>query len=237
MCQRSISIPGVWPVAFLLLLITASLSAADNDPLFDQFTLHAQVEGEVSNDLLTVELSVQDQDRDSASLANRINANMQWALDLLKRYPTVKSRTRDYRTWPRYERKDNRIIGWHASQTLALESDDFDAAREAIQKLQERLQVSNMQMTPKPATRISVENSLINQALNRFKERADIVQLNMGAADYRIIDVNIATDQHHPTYYERADSRTMLTEAAVAPAIEAGSSKVVVRVDGRIQLQ
>lgn len=224
-------------LTFLLVLVLPIANAAENDPLFDQYSLHAQVEGEVSNDLLTVELSVQGQDKDSASLANRINADMQWALDLLKRYPTVKSRTRDYRTWPRYERKDNRIIGWHASQTLALESEDFDAARKAIQKLQEKLQITNMVMTPRLATRISVENTLINQALNRFKERADIVQLNMGAADYRIIDVSINTDQHRAAYSPGIQARGMSAEVATAPAIEGGSSRVVVRVDGRIQLQ
>ena len=224
--------------AFLAMsgLLAAGVSADDGDRLFDIYSLHAEARGEVVNDLMMVELKVQGEHRESASLANKINATMSWALSELKQYPSIVSKTKNYNTWPKYDRKDNRIIGWHASQSLALETDDFDTARKAIQRLQEKLQVQNMQLVPKPATRESREDDLISDALGRFRERALTVQHTMGAADYRIVNVTINTNQqqmHSPRMQTMAAESSMLKAPAVAP----GTSQVVVRVDGTIQLQ
>jgi len=211
---------------------------ATDAQLFDQYTLQAHAEQEVANDLLSVELLVQAQDKDSSSLANRINADMQWALAILKEHQSIKSRTRNYRTWPRYERNGGRVVGWNASQTLSLESEDFDATPKVIQKLQEKLQVSNMRMQPKEETRTKMEDELINAALNRFKQRAEIVQLNMGAADYRVMEISINTERGAGGYpqadyeYSRATSKL-----SSAPSIEGGTSQVRVQVFGKIQLQ
>ncbi|MBX2824619.1 MAG: SIMPL domain-containing protein [Gammaproteobacteria bacterium] len=206
-------------------------------PQFDLFSLHAEAQGEVVNDLLTTDLVAESEDRDSASLANRINASMQWALAELKRFPAIKTATRNYSTWPRYERKTSRIVGWHASQTLHIESEDFDAAREAIQLLQERLLVRNMSLVPRAETRAAREDELIAAALDRFKQRAVIVQDNMGAADYRIVDVSISTNQHSQPGNPRYERMAQVSAVSDAPAIQGGTSRISVTVHGRIQLQ
>ncbi len=220
------------------LFLASPVALAEDEQLFDQYSLQAQAEGEVVNDLVTVELSVQDEDQVSSSLANRINATMEWALEKLRSTPAVTHSTRNYRTWPKYERNQRRIVGWHASQTLLLESDDFAVVRRVVQQLQEKLRVNAMRMTPKHTTRIERENTLITDALNRFKERAEIIQLNMGAADYRVVEVSVNTDQQfnqfQPRMMERSVSSSMVESA---PAIAGGSSKIVVHVSGRIQLQ
>lgn len=210
--------------------------ADDGETLFDIYTLHAEARGSVANDLLKVSLVAQAENRDSASLANSINATMTWALAELKKFPDVTSATRNYHTWPKYDRKDNRIIGWNASQVLAVESDNIDSAQKAIQRLQEKLQVQNMQMQPKAQTREVREDDLISDALGRFRDRALTVQNTMGAGDYRVVKLSISTNQsqmHAPRM------RTMAAESrvATAPAVEPGTSEVVVRVEGTIQLQ
>lgn len=237
--QRKLSILRWFAVVCAYVLFVASASAQSNGPeqLFDQYRLHAHAEAEVVNDLLSVELLVQGQDKNSSSLANRINADMQWALNELKKHATVKSRTRNYRTWPQYERNNRRIVGWNASQSLLIETEDFEAGREAIQMLQQKLQVTNMQMRPKVETRTAMEDSLINEALNRFKARAEIVQLNMGAADFRIIDIDINTGQQGGVYEREYFDQAVRTEAQSAPAIQSGTSTVRVQIHGRIQLQ
>jgi len=216
-------------------LCVSAVYADESNPLFDIVTLHAEASGTVANDLLKVEMVVQGENRDSASLANAINASMQWALSELKKFPDVSSSTRQYNTWAKYDRKDNRIIGWNASQVLKLESDNIDQAQQAVQRLQEKLQVRNMQMQPKAATRESREDDLISDALGRFRDRALTVQNTMGAADYRVVNISINTNQqmmHEPQMRSMAES-----SVASAPAIQPGSSEVVVRVNGTIQLQ
>jgi len=225
-------------VAVVLTPFVARAQATDSEQVqFDVFSLHAEVQGDVTNDLLSADLVAESDDRSSVSLANRINATMQWALTELKRYPAIKSATRNYSTWPRYERKTNRIVGWHATQTLHIESDDFDAARDAIQTLQERLLVRNMRLEPRPETRSVHEDQLIAAALDRFKERAVIVQENMGAADYRIVDVNITTNQRSAQGNPRYEQMARTSAVSEAPAIAGGTSTISVNVHGRIQLQ
>lgn len=214
--------------------LAATVQAAD-EAVYELFSLQATAQGDVANDLLSCDLVVEKEDRDSAKLANRINADMQWALSALKRYSQIKVSTRNYSTWPRYDRKSNKILGWHASQTLHIESEDFDAARSAIQKLQEKLLVRNMQLKPRPETRAAREDQLIATALDRFKERAQIVQLNMGASGYRIVNAHINTqsNQHPVAYAEMSRS----TSVASAPAIQGGSSQISVSVQGEIRLE
>jgi len=97
---------------------------------------------------------------------------MSWALEQIHQFPAVDSRSGNYSTWPQYERKQNKIIGWRSQQQLTIESDDFSIARKAIKLLQERLQVRSMQVRPKSETRQSREDDLIAEALTAFRQRA-----------------------------------------------------------------
>lgn len=208
------------------------------EPLYDVYQLSAEAEVEVDNDLMFVTMVAQDTGTDSAELANRINATMGWATSTLKQFTSVKSRTQNYQTYPQYERNGTRIKGWVASQTLQLESDNFEQASKAIQVLQRRMQVQNMQLRAKPETRKKAEDQLINQALQAFKQRALLVQTNMGAPGYRIMNMSINT-QGRGHYANGPQYRGMSMEKAdvAMPAIEAGTSTVKVSVSGQVQLE
>ena len=219
-------------------LMVSPMLWGDDEPVFDRYSLQASAEGEVNNDLLLAELVVESENRDAATLANHINATMAWALEQAKRYPTVKTQSGNYNTWPQYERKQNRIIGWRSSQILKLESDDFSTARKLIKVLQERLQVRGMQLAAKTETRRDREDDLISEALNAFTQRASLVQATMGASSYQVIKVNIITDARMaapPRMARNYASESM--KVASEPAIAAGSTTLTVSIDGQIQLQ
>lgn len=221
-----------------LAMAPAAVIASEHEPVFDVYSLSASAQGDVDNDLLRAELVVEDEDRDAAALANRINAAMGWALNEMLKFPTVEEETAQYSTWPQYERKQNRIIGWHASQVLKLESSDFDAARKAIKVLQERLQVRSMMLTTRVATRQAREDELISEALDAFRERALQIQLTMGAQDFRIMQVDVQTSDRQPSYRSMERGYSMAeSKVAAEPAIAPGTSNVRVTVSGRIQLQ
>jgi len=207
--------------------------------VFDQYSISASARGEVSNDLLTATLVVEHEDRDAASLANRVNADMTWALEQVRQYPAVKSKSGSYNTWPQYERKQNKVIGWRSRQVLNIESDDFDAARKVIKVLQERLQMNGLQLTAKPATREAQVDALIADALKAFRQRAALVQSSMGSTGFRVITVDINTDSRFHQQPLRRNYAESGSASIVAnePAIAAGTSEVVVLVNGRIQLQ
>lgn len=212
------------------------MSQHEHMPIYDQYTLQASAEGEVENDLMIVRLVVEHEDRDASKLADKVNADMQWALQQLRAQSAIDRKTENYTTYPKYEQQ--RVVGWHSSQTLTLSGDDFDAIKNAVQILQSKLQVRGMAFQPKDETRKKVEDELINQALDNLKHRAAIVQANMGAAGYRIMQININTGGGRQGRMQQ-DMMTMARSASVenAPAIEGGDSKISVSVSGQIQLQ
>ena len=216
---------------------SASVSADDNDLHYDVIHLSASARSEVANDLMTVNLNAQAQGKDTSKLASEINNTMNWALSQLKSFPDVTARTRDYQTYPQYERNGSKIRSWTATQTIELKSDNFEQAGKAIQLLQSRLQVQGMQLSAKPATREQAEDKLINEALDAFKRRALLVQNNMDASEYRIVNLSINTNNGGgPRPMHRGASYDSAMSVESAPAIEAGTSSVTVRVDGQIQL-
>ena len=222
---------------FSLLLMPSQILMADTQhtPLYDQYSLQATAEGEVENDLMQVRMQVQHEDRDAAALATRVNEDMQWALDELKKYSGVSYKTGNYATYPKYEQQ--RVVGWSSTQTLSLQGSDFEAMKAAVQLLQGRLQVQNMAFLPSDDTRRKLEDELINQALDNLKHRAGIVQQNMGASGFRVIQINIDTGDHYVHQPRMEVSMMRSARADVAPAVEGGESKLTVTVSGQIQLQ
>lgn len=234
----------IYRLTFLLaslVLLTGSVGAQQQQgeaALYNVFSLSVEVSTEVDNDLMRANLVVQAENQDAAILSNQINQTMAWALKQLEDYPSLKLETRDYQTFPRYDNsKARQLVGWSANQILQIETDDFPAASKAIQTLQGRLQVQGMRLTAKQQTRQGAADLLITDALLAFKQRAELVQKNMGASTYRIVDVDIQTDNQFNPIMQRSEMSMRSNDASIsAPSIEGGSSLVSVRLAGRIQL-
>lgn len=225
------------PIALVGAGISADVSADNNELNYDVIHLSASARSEVANDLMTVNMNAQAQGSDTSKLASEINNTMNWALSQLESFSDITARTRDYQTYPQYERNGSKIRSWTASQTIELKSDNFEQAGKAIQLLQSRLQVQGMQLSAKPATTAQAEDKLINEALDAFKRRALLVQTNMDATGYRIVNLSINTNNGGgPMPMHRGASYDSVMSVESAPAIEAGTSSVTVRVDGQIQL-
>ena len=223
----------------LALIFVVSAAQANDETLYNVFSLSSEASAEVDNDLMVATLVVAAEDKDPALLASKINASMSWAVNVLRPFGALKIKTRDYQTYPRYDSgKIRKLIGWRGSQSIQVETDDFEAAGKAIQKLQERLQVQSIQLAAKAETRTAAADALINDALSAFKKRASLIQRNMGATGFRILDVNIQSDQGSAAMYDsRSNGMEMMRSSVVAePAIEAGTSRVSVQVYGRVQL-
>ena len=219
---------------YVLLLFPLTL-AAQETTRFNQVHIDAQVEREVENDQLEVLMRVEKQGNKPEEIASEINETMEWALNLANDKQNIDISTRSYQTYPIY--KNRLIIGWRASQELRLKSVNITDLTELVGMLQERLQVNTLNFSTTRETRVKIENELINEAMQAFRQRAEIVKVNMDEKNYRIINLHVNTGQSGPIIYQEAMmSRAMMDSAVeVAPAVEAGTSKVVVTVSGSIQ--
>ncbi|MEE9575446.1 MAG: SIMPL domain-containing protein [Gammaproteobacteria bacterium] len=216
----------------LLVTLTFPTFAAD-ETLFNTVNLQASAEREIPNDEMIVLLATEHEGSETASLASKINSDMQWALELIKQYPTIQSQTRSYQTYPTYRKQV--IIGWRASQQVEIKSKDISALTELVGKLQEKLQVKQMSFNPSKETRTNFENELIEEAMQAFLARVEIVKKHMPVKNQRIINLNINTGGFRPPVMHAQRGMMDSMKMAGGPAVEAGTSKLTVTVSGSVQ--
>ena len=220
----------------LLALLFVPLAAAAQAPeaLFNLISLNAEADREIPNDLLTATLVAEAEGTDPAQLADGVNRAMQRALSTALAVKSVKARSGAYQTIPVYEK--SRVVRWRVRQELRLESADFAAATELIGKLQASLMVTGMNLSVSAEARRKAENALIAEALAAFEERARVVRDAMKAKGYRVRDLQVSPGGSSPPRPMLAMAARTLHEAA-PPAVEAGSTRILITVSGTIQLQ
>jgi predicted secreted protein len=217
-----------------LLFATAVPVQATEEVLFNRVYLDAQAEREIPNDEMRVVLYVEQQGRDAATLAERINQDMNWALEIVKGEKSVAAASGNYRTVPLYE---NRLIArWRVSQDLELVSTSIERLTELTGRLQERLQVRSMEFRPTKSTRDRHQEQLMEEARSLFKRRAEIVGRHMPSRQYRIVELHVNAGGG-PVPLERMRAAVLAMDAAPAPAVEAGTSLLTVTVSGNVQFQ
>ena len=220
----------------LLALLFVPLAAAAQTPetLFNLVSLNAEADREIPNDLLTATLVAEAEGTDPAQLADGVNRAMQRALSTALAVKSVKARSGAYQTIPVYEK--SRVVRWRVRQELRLESADFAAATELIGKLQASLMVTGLNLSVSAEARRKAENALIAEALVAFEERARVVRDAMKAKGYRVRDLQVSPGGSSPPRPMLAMAARTLHEAA-PPAVEAGSTRILITVSGTIQLQ
>jgi len=216
-----------------LLMFYAFPSFADDETLFNTVNLQAQAEREIPNDQMIVLLATEHEGSNTTGLTAKINLDMQWALEIINKYSAVESQSKSYQTYPTYRKQV--VIGWRASQQIEIKSENIAALTELVGKLQEKLQVKQMSFSPTTETRVRIENELIEEAMQAFLARVEIVKKNMPEKNHRIINLNINTGGYRPPIVHA--QRTMMNsmEMASAPSVEAGKSKLTVTVSGSVQ--
>ena len=223
---------------FLIFCVVPLAQAHDDEILFNKVSLQAEAQRDVPNDEMTVVVRAEAQGSDPSELAERINRDMAWALDRVKKQPAIDAETRGYTTSPIYGKSSSSngrvITGWHVRQDLQLKSTKFQRLTELLGTLQERLQITQMGFSPTRGTRQKHQNELISEAMQAFTERVAIIQKNMDGRDYRIIELNVNTSGFGYRPMVMADMAVSKMERA-APAVEGGTSEVTVTVSGSVQ--
>lgn len=219
-------------MGLLLAVSSITVLAHDNEPLFNQVNLQAQVERDIPNDQLTVTLAVEEEGKEAAKIADKINQDMDWALQIVAQHKDISASTQSYNTFPVYDKRT--VIGWRAIQQLELKSLNITVLSDLIGRLQERLQVKNMRFSPTSETQAKYENELIEEAMVSFKQRVEIVKKHMDQKDVRIVNLHVNTGGGYPQPIY-AESRMMTMEAKSAPVVEAGTSNITVTVSGSVQ--
>jgi len=220
-------------LTLLLLLTIASFTGAE-ELNYNLVNLSGFAQKQIDNDVLIVTLLSAAEADSAQEAAGIVNRQMKWAHGIIKDMKEIKMQTLNYQTRPKYQNKV--IAGWSASQQLLLQSQEIDTLSQVVGTLQEKLQVSSMHFGISPERKKEHSDELITRALAAFRAKAQMVAANIGAQDFRFVTVSI-NENTPPVPRQRGFAmEAMAMSAADAPQVEAGESRISVRVDGTIQL-
>lgn len=217
--------------ALFFTLLMTTVSAAET--VLDQVTLQATAATPVANDTMAVTLLAQAEAGTAREVASAVNRAMTDALKVVKRNGDgIEFQTGNYSVSPIYSK--GMTQGWRGRQELRLTSGDVAGLAELVGELQSLLQTTNMHFFTSDAVKEAAEKRLTDEAIARFRQKAEQIQRAFGARGWRLgqVHVNSGGQAPRPLYAARMEMRS----ADVAPAVEAGESELSVTVSGSILL-
>ena len=220
---------SVW--GSLLILFVAVGSAAEVEEAGHRVSFRVSRAQDVGNDRVEAVLVASAETPASAEAAEEVNGAMGWALERTRDVQGISARTTGYRTYPVHE--EGRIRRWRAHQELLLESGDVEAITALVGELQARLSLQSFSFRVSDAKRRQVEETLIDEALAAFRNRADQVRRSLDASGWELDKLSIDPGMQRPPIRAQAFSKS----ARDSPAVEAGTSRIEVGVHATIVLE
>jgi len=233
-----ISIAAAALAAFVATLAATSQAQQANTPVTQPvINVTASATSALPNDRMFAWLRVEVDQSDPVTAANDVNARMGKALARAKVVKGVETSTTSYSSYQVSER--NQPAKWRVSQTLQLESGDFNALAALVSKIQSEdgLVLSGMNFSVSTAARRAAEDALTQQAIKAWQARAQNAAQGFGAPSWRPGHVTIQTGDTvvRPQPMMRAAAGAMAQAAPVAT--EAGTSDITVTVSGEAILE
>lgn len=210
-----------------------------NTPQYRIVNLQAEVVRKVANDEMQASLYAEFNEKDAATLANKLNNTINQAASQAKQYSQIKFSTGNQNTYPIYNDK-NQLTSWRGRAEINLNSQDFKATSELVAKLQENLQLQNISFTVSKEQRQKVENELYVEASKAFQQRANLLLSPWNANSYELVNLNLNTQSSYrpPVMMAMASDAVMMKSARVeSQNYEVGDSEIAVIASGSIQLK
>ncbi len=222
-------------LALALLAWTLQAPAHESTPSYDRVTLRVSAEASAENDVQVIRLYAEHQAERQRDASSRVNAAVRWALERAERVPAIESRTLAYRSSPVY--RNQSLAGWRVRQALELESTDLEALGALAGELQERLAIESVRHQVGADARRAVEEALVEEAIARFRARAERVAGHFGRSGYRVVAVDVSTGDRAPGPVPMRAMAMADAGANAAPSLEAGTTTLTVVVSGTIELE
>ncbi len=220
--------------ALAALILATTAPASGNDQIqFNIVNLVVEQSRQVENDVMVVLMQAAAQKNSSAEAGKAVNEVMFRADRVISADERVTHQTMNYQTHPVYQ--DRVVTGWTVSQQLRLQSGDFQTLTAMVGTLQEELQVISLQFQVSEIKRSAEIDTLIVEALDAFTKKAELITRTMKARDYRLVAISI-DENGSPVVYRGMVQAEAMAARAPAPQVEAGDSRILVRVSGSIQL-
>lgn len=235
-------------------LLGLTLSVAAQVPMQTAGTLViVPAHGDVThvNDEAVVTFMVEEQDKDKAAAASRVNAKMKQGLEILKRQdPQANFKTHGYYTYPVYpnEQSGARIRqpeSWRVGQYLEMTTTNISALPKTVAAAQKVLALNGLQFRLSDRTLMKLDAARIEAAYRHLNERIAAIATAMGrkSTDAVLETVDFEASGAYAPDAERGVASLKMAAAARAPtqieepSFEPGETSLQMRVVGKVRFK
>lgn len=201
------------PIAALAL--SAAALPAWAEPLnYHLIQFQETVSQEVRNDWLTINFRIENQapSREAAQAATTRALNIFQAQ--ARAISGAEVRLWGRNAYPLYNNGNNHSIrAWQDTARIQVASGDFQALAKLMAQTARQASIDNTWFSLKPDTERQLINQLSTEALNRFRERAQVLSRAMGGNGFEVVEVSL---QQSLEAERKAYAAPMMMRAAAA---------------------
>lgn len=206
--------------------------------------------GEVrhANDQAMLLFTVEEQDRDKAAAASRVNQKMKQGVDILKsRDPGAQLKTQAYSSYPVYAQPDTRTnaaprqpIGWRVRQAVELTTKDLSGLPATVAAAQGVLALASLRFGLSDETERKMDDERIAATYRNLGERIAAVAKAMGRnpADAALESVDFeASGAYAPQAMAARAMGVAGAPPVEEPSFEAGETTLQMRAVGKLRFR
>lgn len=207
-----------------------------------------------ANDRVRVVFTIEEQDRDKAQAASRVNQKMKEGIALIRREdPQAVLRTQGYYTYPVYPeqppavpvdvRKPRVPTGWRAGQSVEVTTTNLEALQRMVASAQRILSLNGIDFSLSEAASRKLDEQRIASAYRNLQDRIGAIARAMGrpVADAVIESIDFeASGAYAPErgMVMAAPRMAMAKDANVSePSFEPGETTQEMRIVGKIRFK
>ena len=238
----------VWPQGLLLLALAspqawAQMPGTGAAPMpSNVVSLNASASIDVQKDWLTVVFSTTRDGADAATVQAALRQALDFALNEARkgaRPGQLEVQTGAFSLYPRYAQKPNSaptINGWQGSTELVVEGRDVAAISQLTGRITS-LSIARVSFSLSREAREKVEGDVVNQAIVRFRARAEAVSKQFGFTGYTVREVNVSSEAPPLVVQPMMRVQAMRASTEEALPVEAGKATVSAQVAGSVQMR
>ncbi|MBV8623489.1 MAG: SIMPL domain-containing protein [Herbaspirillum sp.] len=219
--------------------------------------------GEISvpNDQARVTLQVEEQDKDKAAAASRVNQKIKQGIDLLKRQdPQAALKSYGYYTYavyadappvtaqqPRQPGKPRPVVGWRVGQYLDMTTQNLAALPKTVAAAQGLMSLNGLQFGLSPAAAKKLDAALVDATYKNLEERVGFIANAMHRAPsdavLETVDFEGSGNYAAPAAAPMAKMAMMRSDMAqesvqvAEPSFEPGESTLNMRLVGKVRFK
>jgi predicted secreted protein len=221
--------------------LSSALAAAQGvPPPQNVVSLATSASVEVTKDWLSVVFSTTREGADAATVQSQLRQALETALAEAKKGAKpgqLEVQTGAFSLYPKYAPKTGQQAGWQGSTELVVEGRDTQAIAQLTGRIS-TLAIARTGFSLSREAREKIEADVAQQAIARFRARADAVTKQFGFGGYTIREIQVASDSpmQQPVPMMKAQAMRSMAADESLP-VEAGKALVTATVSGSVQMK